>query len=65
MYGEGTLSNQINAVSFSSGSRYLACGGTDMIVKVWDLKKRSVIRKFGVIPVRLHVLSSAETGIST
>ena len=46
MYGEGTLSNQINAVSFSSGSRYLACGGTDMVVKVWDLKKRSIIRKF-------------------
>ena len=40
------LQPQINAVSFSSGSRYLACGGTDKIVKVWDLKKRSIIRNF-------------------
>ena len=38
--------NKINAVSFSSGSRYLACGGTDKVVKIWDLKKRSVIRHF-------------------
>ena len=41
-----TIMPQINAVSFSSGSRYLACGGTDRIVKVWDLKKRSIIRNF-------------------
>ena len=36
----------IRALSFSSGSRYLATGGDDAIVKVWDLKRREVIRTF-------------------
>ena len=36
----------IKALSFSSGSRYLATGGVDTVVKVWDLKRREVIRSF-------------------
>ena len=56
---------QINAVSFSSGSRYLACGGTDRIVKVWDLKKRSIIRNFKIIQVLLLALNSVVMGINT
>jgi len=36
----------IRALSFSSGSRYLATGGDDAVVKVWDLKRREVIRTF-------------------
>jgi protein NEDD1 len=36
----------IKAMSFSSGSRYLATGGIDTVVKIWDLKRREVIRSF-------------------
>ena len=36
----------IRALYFSSGSRYLATGGTDRVVKIWDLKRREVIRSF-------------------
>ena len=36
----------IKTLSFSSGSRYLATGGMDAVVKVWDLKRREVIRSF-------------------
>lgn len=36
----------IRALYFSSGSRYLATGGADRVVKIWDLKRREVIRSF-------------------
>ena len=37
---------RINSLYFSSGSRYLATGGVDSVVKIWDLKRREVIRSF-------------------
>lgn len=38
----------IASLCFSSGSRYLCTGGADRIVKVWDLKNKSLIRRFTV-----------------
>ncbi|CAK87730.1 unnamed protein product (macronuclear) [Paramecium tetraurelia] len=32
----------INAISFTSSSQYLASGGHDSIVRVWDLKKKTI-----------------------
>lgn len=32
----------INAISFTSNSLYLASGGYDSIVRVWDLKKKAI-----------------------
>ncbi|CAD8093613.1 unnamed protein product [Paramecium primaurelia] len=32
----------INAISFTSNSQYLASGGHDSIVRVWDLKKKTI-----------------------
>ena len=34
----------IASVCFSSGSRYLCSGGSDRVVRIWDLKKRVAIR---------------------
>eukprot|EP00949_MAST-11_sp_MAST-11-sp1_P003854 g3854.t1 len=39
-------SSAINCLNFSSGSRYLACGGASQVVRIWDLKKREIIRSF-------------------
>ena len=43
----------INTLAFTSNSQYLASGGNDGIVKIWDLKKRalgnSIKSHFGVI----------------
>lgn len=36
----------IRSIHFSNGSRYLCSGGTEMVVKVWDLKKKDKIRSF-------------------
>ena len=36
----------IHSLFFSSGSRYLATGGVDRVVKIWDLKRREIIRSF-------------------
>jgi WD40 repeat protein len=40
--------SEINALAFTGGSRYLATGGSDAIVSVWDLKKQECIRKLQV-----------------
>ena len=34
----------LNAISLSLGSRYLACGGDDATVRVWDLKMKKTVR---------------------
>lgn len=39
-------SNQTNSIGFTSNSSYLASGGSDGIVKIWDLKKRGVGMSF-------------------
>ena len=36
----------IRSIHFSNGSRYLCSGGTEAVVKVWDLKKKDRIRSF-------------------
>lgn len=33
---------EIKSLYFSSGSRYLCSGGTSGIVKLWDLKQRTI-----------------------
>ena len=36
----------INSLSFTANSMYLASGGNDGVVKIWDLKKRSLGNSF-------------------
>ncbi len=42
------LQSEINALAFTGGSRYLATAGVDLMVHVWDLKKRECIRHLAV-----------------
>ena len=37
-------SGAINALAFSKGSRYLATGGADAEVVIWDLKRKSKLK---------------------
>ncbi|TMW58609.1 hypothetical protein Poli38472_010168 [Pythium oligandrum] len=39
---------RLNAVNFSSGSRFLASGGNDGCVRVWDLKTQDVTQTYSV-----------------
>ncbi len=51
---------EIKCISFSSGSRYLCSGGTEKLVKLWDLKEqnpnRKLIRSFKVFILLLFLL---------
>ncbi|KAF1330404.1 Nuclear protein cop1, partial [Globisporangium splendens] len=45
----GITSNQrINSVHFSSGSRFLASGGVDGCVRIWDLKTQEVAQTYSI-----------------
>jgi len=40
---ENSRSAQVNSAWFTSNSQYLASGGNDCLLKVWDLKKRTLL----------------------
>ena len=42
------VATDVSALAFTGGSRYLATGGADRLVHVWDLKKRENIRNLAV-----------------
>lgn len=42
----GDSDEEVLGFGFSSGSRYAVTGGTDRIVKIWDLKKKELIKRF-------------------
>lgn len=56
---------QVMSLDFSSGSRYLCTGGADASVRVWDLKRKDLIRKFkaslscGCRALGCHVITRA------
>jgi protein NEDD1 len=39
---DNNKTNPINSISFTSNSQFLASGGNDGILKIWDLKKRAM-----------------------
>ncbi|OWZ07049.1 Glucose repression regulatory protein TUP1 [Phytophthora megakarya] len=41
-------SKRVNAVQFSGGSRFLASGGSDGCVRVWDLKTQEVMQTYNI-----------------
>jgi WD40 repeat protein len=43
-----SIATDVSALAFTGGSRYLATGGADRLVHVWDLKKRENIRNLTV-----------------
>ena len=42
------IATDVSALAFTGGSRYLATGGADRLVHVWDLQKRENIRNLTV-----------------
>ncbi|KAG1700869.1 hypothetical protein DVH05_011755 [Phytophthora capsici] len=46
--GETPATRRVNAVQFSSGSRFLASGGNDGCVRVWDLKTQEVMQTYNI-----------------
>ncbi|KAG7400610.1 hypothetical protein PHYBOEH_004877 [Phytophthora boehmeriae] len=46
--GDTPASRRVNAVQFSSGSRFLASGGNDGCVRLWDLKTQEVMQTYSI-----------------
>ncbi|KAH7482441.1 hypothetical protein KRP22_008323 [Phytophthora ramorum] len=46
--GETPANRRVNAVQFSSGSRFLASGGSDGFVRLWDLKTQEIMQTYNV-----------------
>ncbi|EGZ16696.1 hypothetical protein PHYSODRAFT_501906 [Phytophthora sojae] len=46
--GETPANRRVNAVQFSSGSRFLASGGSDGFIRLWDLKTQEVMQTYNI-----------------
>ncbi|KAF4129298.1 WD domain G-beta repeat domain-containing protein [Phytophthora infestans] len=46
--GEAPANRRVNAVQFSSGSRFLASGGNDGCVRLWDLKTQETMQTYNI-----------------
>eukprot|EP01117_Protostelium_nocturnum_P014993 TRINITY_DN5769_c0_g1_i1.p1 TRINITY_DN5769_c0_g1~~TRINITY_DN5769_c0_g1_i1.p1 ORF type:complete len:674 (-),score=257.52 TRINITY_DN5769_c0_g1_i1:830-2851(-) len=64
---------QVHSLSFSGGSRYLCYGSNDSLIRIWDLKKKSMVKSLKghdgtVTCVRFsgsdsHIASTSSSGI--
>ncbi|KAE8887071.1 hypothetical protein PF005_g19948 [Phytophthora fragariae] len=46
--GDTPANRRVNAVQFSSGSRFLASGGSDGFIRLWDLKTQEVMQTYNI-----------------
>ncbi|KAG6977033.1 hypothetical protein JG688_00000751 [Phytophthora aleatoria] len=46
--GDAPANRRVNAVQFSSGSRFLASGGNDGCVRLWDLKTQEIMQTYNI-----------------
>ncbi|KAG7388861.1 hypothetical protein PHYPSEUDO_011695 [Phytophthora pseudosyringae] len=46
--GDTPANRRVNAVQFSSGSRFLASGGSDGCIRMWDLKTQEVMQIYNI-----------------
>ncbi|ETI36812.1 hypothetical protein F441_17026 [Phytophthora nicotianae CJ01A1] len=46
--GDAPANRRVNAVQFSSGSRFLASGSNDGCVRLWDLKTQDVMQTYNI-----------------